>query len=174
MSWWCHRLTILHVFYIFIQFWKFQFFAQTCKCMSPYQNVLEQTLFCIYSEWIQGKFYFLIAEIWDFRHFCEQNTWKIVRRWHHQCTHLHIHIDRSRNVSLKIMGIKNFISSLYFLPIYINFSLFCSIFFYSFYTLNLNLDRISPLRIFIWYCRHLNHFHIGSIWMRVFTHNSQI
>ena len=25
-----------------------------------------------------------------------QNTWKIVRRWHHQLTHLHIHIDCSR------------------------------------------------------------------------------
>ena len=30
-----------------------------------------------------------------------QNTWKIVRRWDHQLTHLHIHVDCSRNVSLK-------------------------------------------------------------------------
>ena len=39
-----------------------------------------------------------------------QNTWKIVRWWHHQLTHLHIHINCSRNVSLKITKILNSLS----------------------------------------------------------------
>ena len=30
--------------------------------------------------WIYGKIYYLIAEIWDFRHFCKQKEWKIVRQ----------------------------------------------------------------------------------------------
>ena len=56
----------------------------------------------------------LIAEIWNFCHFCVQNEWKIVRRWHHQLTHLHIHTDWSRNVSWKFAKLQNFITSLFF------------------------------------------------------------
>ena len=61
-----------------------------------------------------------------------QNTWEIMRRWDYQLAHLHIHIDSSRNVSLKITTKKkkkkkkknqNVIFSLFF-PIYINYSLF--------------------------------------------------
>ena len=83
------------------------------------------TLFCIYAGWIYCKFYFLIAEIWDFCHICEQIQWKIVRRWHHQLTYLHIHIECSRNVSWKIVKLYNFISCLFFNPIFIKFSLIC-------------------------------------------------
>ena len=57
-----------------------------------------------------------------------------------QLTHLDIYIDCSRNVSMKITEIQNFIFSLFY-PIYIKFSLFCSIF------LLLNLDRIFTLII---------------------------
>ena len=39
---------------------------------------------------------------------------KFVRRWEHQHTHLNIHIDGSRNVSLKTTKLKKFISSLFF------------------------------------------------------------
>ena len=53
------------------------------------------------------------------------------RQWHHQLiqlTHLHIHIDCSRNVSLKI---QNFTSSLFSIRFnYIKFSRFCSFFFF--------------------------------------------
>ena len=57
------RLTIFHkccVYRILI------IFPQNMECMSPYQNISEQTLFCIYSQWIfiQGKSYFLIAKIY--------------------------------------------------------------------------------------------------------------
>ena len=48
-----------------------------------YQDILELTLFCIYSERNWGKSNILIAEIWSFCHFFVQNEWKIVRRWHH-------------------------------------------------------------------------------------------
>ena len=52
-----------------------------------------------------------------------QNTWKIVRRWGHQLSHVHLHIDW--NVSLKITMITNFISSLFCSSsIYIKFPLF--------------------------------------------------
>ena len=76
-----------------------------------------------------------------------QNTWTIVRWWHNQLTHfhIHIHIECSRNVSLKITKIKNFISSLFFIRFTSNFR--CSIrnvLLFN-YWINLNLDSISPL-----------------------------
>ena len=120
MSWWSHRLTSLH--YFVYKSWKFHYsFVQTRKSMSPYQNISEQTLFCIDSEWSYGKFYCLIAQIWYFHHFCEQNIRKFVRRWHHQLTHLHIYIDCSRNVSMKITKVQNFTSSLFCIRFTSNF-----------------------------------------------------
>ena len=44
-----------------------------------------------------------------------KNTWKIVRRWDHELTHLHIHIDCSRKVFLKITKIQTVTSSLFFI-----------------------------------------------------------
>ena len=93
---------------LYIKVWNLSFFvAQTCKSMSSSQNMSEQiTLFCIHSE-----FYFLIAEIRDFRHFCEQNTYL----WGDDIIPLIciIHFDCSRNVSMKITEILNSISSLF-------------------------------------------------------------
>ena len=39
--------------YFIYKFWQFSTtkIAQTCKNMSPYHNISEQNLFCIYSEW---------------------------------------------------------------------------------------------------------------------------
>ena len=82
-------------------------------CFS-YQDILELTLFYIYSERNWGKSNVLLAEIWNFCHFCIQSEWKIVRRWHHQLAHLHIHSDWSRTVSWKFAKLKNFITSLFF------------------------------------------------------------
>ena len=81
-----------------------------------------------------------------------QNTWKIVRRWHHHLTHLHIHIDCSRNV-LKITKILNFISSLFLSNLHQIFTVLFEMF-YSFYWINWNLDQISPLSNLARY-RHL-------------------
>ena len=64
--------------------------------------------------------------------YTKYHIWKIVRRWHHQLTHLHIHIDCSRNVSLNFTKIQNFISSLFLIQFTSNFH--CSVWiFYSFY-----------------------------------------
>ena len=79
-----------------------------------YQAVLELTLFYIYSERNWGKSNILIAEIWNFCHFCAQNEWEIVRRWHHQLAHLHIHTNWSRNVSWKFVKLQSVITFLFF------------------------------------------------------------
>ena len=92
-----------------------------------------------------------IAEVWNFCHFCVQNEWKIVRWWHHQLTHLHIHIDWSRNVSWKFAETSecHTHSFLIFQPIFIRFSLFCSKFFTLSSEIKLNLLWISSLRFTI-------------------------
>ena len=74
------------------------------------------------------------------------------RWWHHQLNHLHIHIDCSTNVSMKITEIQNFISSLFCIRLHQIFSILFEMF-YCFYWLDLNLDWISPLRIkdIAWY-----------------------
>ena len=79
-----------------------------------YQAVLELTLFYIYSERNWDKSNILIAEIWNFCHFCAQNEWEIVRRWHHQLAHLHIHTNWSRNVSWKFAKLQSVITFLFF------------------------------------------------------------
>ena len=110
-----------------------------------YQDILELTLFCIYSERNQGKSNILIAEIWNFCHFCVQNEWKHVRRWHHHLTHLHIHIDWSRNVSWKICETLKCHNLLIFQPIFIRFSLLCLKFFTLSSEIKLNLLWSSSL-----------------------------
>ena len=111
-------------------------------CFS-YQDILELTLFYIYSERNWGKSNVLLAEIWYFCHFCIQSEWKIVRRWHHQLAHLHIHSDWSRTVSWKFAKFHNF---LIFQPIFIRFSLFCSENFTLSSKIKLNLFRITSLK----------------------------
>ena len=113
-SWWCHPLTIFHVYHIWI-LEKFSFLVHTGKNISPYQNILELTLFLIYFGWLQGKFYIITVEIWDFYHFCICNEYKIVREWHHQLAHLNIHKDWSRSVFQKIVKFQNVITSLFFI-----------------------------------------------------------
>ena len=141
VSWWCHRLTIFHIFvYKIIEI--FHFLAETGKSISPYQNkyIRANIIFCIYSECIYSKFYFLIASfLWT------NLMEKIVSQWHHQLISLHIHMECLRNVSWKLQNSKchNF---LIFHPIYIYF-------FFSVWKRLLfqNLDRISPLRENSWW-----------------------
>ena len=64
-----------------------------------------------------------------------------------QLTHLHIHIDSSRNVSLKITKIKNF-TSYFFKSDFHQILTVLFILFSSFYWINLNRDWISPLTVF--------------------------
>ena len=48
-----------------------------------------------------------------------------MRQWHHHLTHLHIHIDWSRNVSWKFAKTSKCHNFLIFEPIFIRFSLLC-------------------------------------------------
>ena len=114
-----------------------------------YQDILELTIFCIYSEGNYGKSNILIDKIWNFCHFCVQSEWKIVRRWHHQLTHLHIHIDWSRNVSWKFAKLQNFITSLFFNRFSSGFHRFVPIFFTLSSEIKLNLFWISSLSFII-------------------------
>ena len=52
-----------------------------------------------------------------------QNIWQVMRLWHHQLTHLHIHIGVTRNVSWKFAKLQSVITSLFF-----NFNQFSSSF----------------------------------------------
>ena len=98
---------------LYIKFWEILIFlAQTVKARPRIKIYISgQTLFCIYSEWISGKFYFLIAEI------CVIS----VNKMHGEFTDLHIHIDCSRNVAIKITEILNFTSYLFFIRFTSNF-----------------------------------------------------
>ena len=97
--WWCHSLTTCYIFCT-LHFENLNILPKLVIVCPSYQDVLELTLFCIYSERNYGRSNILMAEIWNFCHFCVQIEWKIMRRWH-QLIHLHIHIDWSRNVSWK-------------------------------------------------------------------------
>ena len=137
---------------LYIKFWKIQYFAHTCEYACPsYQAVLELTLFYMYSEWNWGKSNkksnILIAEIWNICHFCAQNEWEIVRRWHHQLAHLHIIYSYQlvKKCFLKICETSKCHYNSYFQPIFIRFSLFYSQIFTLSYEIKLNLFRISPL-----------------------------
>ena len=104
-----------HYFHIFCtyNFEKFNILPKLVIVCPSYQATLELTLFYIYSERNWGKSNVLIAEIWIFCHFCVQNEWKIVRRWHHQLAHLHIHTDWSRNVFWKFAKLQSVITFLF-------------------------------------------------------------
>ena len=161
MIWWCHRLTSFLVFGVFCsQKWqKIQYFrnfqlweSKTCLnyihyakvnkcrlqnnvCSSDIMDIFwygEMLLYMtLFEPHTKMKYFIILYTIY---------TWKIVRRWHHQLNHLHIHIDCSRNVSSKITKIHIFL---------ICYQICTVLFekFYSFYWLFLKTaDRISPLR----------------------------
>ena len=61
----------------------------------------------------------LLSQVWakyqNFQKFYVQNIWQVVRWWHHKLTHLHIHIDWSRNVfRRKFAKLQSVITSLFF------------------------------------------------------------
>ena len=55
-----------------------------------------------------------LGKIAKFSKFYVQNIWQVVRWWHHQLTHSHIHIDWSRNVLWKFAKLQSVITSLFF------------------------------------------------------------
>ena len=65
--------------------------------------------------WYEGHTITSLGKILKFSKFYVQNIWQVVRWWHHQLTHLHIHIDWSRNVKLwKFAKLQSVITSLFF------------------------------------------------------------
>ena len=142
VSWQCHHLTI----YVFCsQKWQkpiFELWESKTRLMSTLNKCRIMFALIYYGD--------MLWHVWakkkKFSKFYIQNTWKVVRRWHHQLTHLRIHIDCSRNVLLKITKIQNF---MYLNPYFLSdlHQIFTVLFqmFYSFYWINLNLDQISPL-----------------------------
>ena len=77
--------------------------------------------------------------------FYVQNIWQVVRWWHHQLTHLHIHIDWSRNVLWKFAKLQNVITSLFFNRFSSGFHYYVWKFLLVFLKFKLNLFRIPPL-----------------------------
>ena len=90
--------------------------------------------------------------------------WKIVRRWHHQLTHLHIHTELVKKCFLKICETSKFHNFLIFQPIFIRFSLFCSENFTLSSEIKLDQLRTSPLRSYS--LSHENKLDHMYFWMR--------
>ena len=135
---------------LYINFWKIQYFAHTCDSMSLISSCIGVNIIGdIYSERNWGKSNIHIAEKWNFCHFCAQNEWEIVRRWHHQLAHLHIHTNWSRNVTWKFAKLQSVITFLFFNRFSSGFHCFYSQIFTLSYEIKLNLFRISPLTMFI-------------------------
>ena len=95
--------------------------------------------------WYEGHTIKSLGKILNFSKFYVQNIWQVVRRWHHQLTHLHI-IDWSRNVLWKFAKTWKCHNFLIFQPIFIRFSLFCLKFFTLYSEINSNLFQITPLK----------------------------
>ena len=74
-----------------------------------------------------------------------QNIWQVVRWWHHQLNHLHIHIDLVKKCFMKICETSKCHNILIFKPIFIRFSLFCSQNFTLSSEIKLDQLRTSPL-----------------------------
>ena len=64
--------------------------------------------------WYEGHTITSLGKILKFSKFYVQYIWQVVRWWHHQLTHLHIHIDWSRNVLWKFAKLQSVITSLFF------------------------------------------------------------
>ena len=88
-----------------------------------------------------------LGKISKYSKFYVQNIWQVVRWWHHQLTHLHIHIDWSRNVLWKFAKLQNAITSLFFNRFSSGFHYYVWKFLLVFLKFKLNLFRISPLTI---------------------------
>ena len=118
-------------------------------CFS-YQDILELTLFYIYSERNWGKSNVLLAEIWNFCNFCIQLEVN-GKLWGDDIINslICIFIRLVKNCFLKICEISKFHNFLIFQPIFIRFSLFCLENFTLSSKIKLNLFRITPLMMLI-------------------------
>ena len=104
------------------------------------QNNVNSTI-----SWYEGHTITSLGKILIFSKFYVQNIWQVVRWWHHQLTHLHIHIDWSRNVLWKFAKLQKYHNFLIFQLISSGFHCYVWKFLLFFLKFKLNLFRISPL-----------------------------
>ena len=121
--------------------------SQTCNSTSrPYKTYRSQHYFAfIHSRLIRHCL--MTSWNWDFCHFCAQNEWKIVRRWHIQLTYLHIMYRVLKKCFMNIAGIQNGI--IYLLVFYLILSKLSSVMnenSCSFFSNQLILNRIKLLK----------------------------
>ena len=95
--------------------------------------------------WYEGHTISGLGKILKISNFYVQNIWQVVRRWHHQLTHLHIHIDWSRNVLWKLAKFQSVITSLFVNQFSSGFHCFVQILFTLSSEIKLNLFWSSPL-----------------------------
>ena len=93
---------------------NFPFILYTEMTKNSYFSYENVRLALITISWYEGHTITSLGKILKFSQFYVQNIWQVVRQWHHQLTHLHIHIDWSRNVSRKFAKLENVITSLFF------------------------------------------------------------
>ena len=102
--------------------------------------------------------------------------WKIVRRWHHQLAHLHIHKDWSRNVFRKYAKFQNVITSLFFNQFSSGFHCFVQGNFTLSSEIKLNLFWTSPLKPYlksiVWMCSVQQTVWIKWMYVLLYEHNS--
>ena len=101
--------------------------------------------------WYEGHTITSLGKIFRFSKFYVQNIWQVVRQWHHQLAHLHIHIDWSRNVLWKLVKFQSVITSLFFNQISSGFHCFVQKFVTLSSEIKLNLFRSSPLKHYALY-----------------------
>ena len=109
VSWWCHHLTRLAIYFVHNFFFFFLYFAQTCDSMSPHIKIYWSKHYSAsIQRGIKASLNILIAEIWNFCHFCVQNEWNNCEAMTSSPHSFggYIHIDWSRNVSLE--NLRNF------------------------------------------------------------------
>ena len=112
VSWWCHRLTISMYFVHRNDANPIFQLRESKTCLISTLNKCRMFALIYFD---MGTYFYMFEQNFKMKIFKSYilNTWKIVRRWHHQLTYLNIHIDCSRNVWLTITKIQNFLSSLF-------------------------------------------------------------
>ena len=118
VRWWCHRLTIFHSFCSATEMTKISYIS--CEnvrlALNSSLNRCRIMLTPIYLDMTHTRTYYhkFGQNIKIFTKFYVQYIWQVVRWCHHQLTHLHIHIDWSRNVLWKFAKLQSVITSLFF------------------------------------------------------------
>ena len=102
--------------------------------------------------WYEGHTITSLGKILKFSKFYVQNIWQVVRWWHHQLTHLHIH----NRLVKKCFCEKSVITSLFFYRFSSSFHCYFWIFFTLSSEIKLNLLWSSSLKWLSFTCMSIN------------------